>query len=172
MERFREIAESASITKLSAVVRGGETRSESVTNGVSNTSAECALVAVHDAARPLVHRDDRDRVVEVAADFGAAILAHRIADTVKRVSDGDRIAETLDRRELWGAETPQVSRREWLVSAIESAQPGVGLTDESSWLEHSSLPVRVVESKHPNLKITQRDDLAIAAAVLSGRATS
>ena len=61
------------------VVTGRGSRAESVARGVAVVPTDVELVLVHDAARPLVHRDDRDRVVEVAADFGAAILAHRQA---------------------------------------------------------------------------------------------
>ncbi len=154
------------------VVVGGESRPESVAIGVSAAPADTAFVLVHDAARPLLHASDCRRVVVEAIASGAAILAHRIADTVKRVTGDGRILETLDRRELWGAETPQVCRLDWIVRGIADANEceAVGaITDEASWLERIGLPVRSVESQHANAKVTRKDDLSFAASVLSAR---
>ncbi|MEN8181370.1 MAG: IspD/TarI family cytidylyltransferase, partial [Myxococcota bacterium] len=112
---------------LPAVV-GGEERQDSLRAGLEALPAGVALVAVHDAARPLLRPADVSRVVEAAGQFGAAVLAIPLRDTVKRVRDGE-VVETLDRRECWAAQTPQVVRRDWLLEALGKADgEGVRVT--------------------------------------------
>lgn len=148
------------------IVDGGATRQESMDNGLAATSADTALVIVHDAARALVPIDNSRQCIETAAQCGAALLAIPAADTLKRV-DGQRVVETLDRSPIWYAQTPQIARRDLFLRACERAkQTSFQVTDDASLLEHAGIEVRVVPGTAGNLKITRPDDLPLAQALL------
>jgi 2-C-methyl-D-erythritol 4-phosphate cytidylyltransferase len=152
--------------KLGALVAGGDERQDSVRAGLAALPASAALVAVHDAARPLVRTEDVRRVIRAAEACGAAILAAPIADTVKRVREG-RVLETPPRSECWAAQTPQVFRADWLREALAKAEAeGLRGTDDAALVERLGVPVRVVEGPPTNLKITTAADLAFAEALL------
>jgi 2-C-methyl-D-erythritol 4-phosphate cytidylyltransferase len=147
-------------------VDGGATRAESVANALAAVDTE--LVAIHDAARPLVTAElIDDLVAELVAnpDADAIIAAAPVTDTVKRV-DGDRISETLDRSLLWGAQTPQVFRTEALRRALSSAR---SVTDEATLIEAAGGKVLVHDPGVANLKVTTPVDLRVAELLLHGR---
>ena len=106
--------------KLGAPVAGGATRQESVAAGLASLGDGFALVAVHDAARPLLRAEDAARVVAAATRCGAAILAVPVGDTIKRARGG-AVVETPPRRARPAAQTPQVFRSEWLREALAKA---------------------------------------------------
>ena len=145
------------------VTRGGATRAASVRAGLAALPAECDLVAVHDAARPCVSRDELCAVVAAAESTGAAILARPCTDTVKQSDDGRTIAATLDRTGLWFAQTPQVFRTALLREALDAAPQ---VTDEAAAVEQLGVAVQLVPGRAENLKVTTPADLAIAAALL------
>jgi 2-C-methyl-D-erythritol 4-phosphate cytidylyltransferase len=148
------------------IVDGGSTRAESVANALGAVDTE--LVAIHDAARPLLTaRLLDDLVAELVAnpDADAIIAAAPVTDTVKRVSDGE-IAATLDRSELWGAQTPQVFRTEALRKALRSAHT---VTDEAMLIEAAGGKVLVHDPGVANLKVTTPVDLRVAELLLDGR---
>jgi 2-C-methyl-D-erythritol 4-phosphate cytidylyltransferase len=154
--------------RVGRAVVGGARRQDSLRAGLEELG-DCALVAVHDAARPLVRAEDVARVIEAARSPGAAILALPARDTIKLVEDG-RIRETPPRSACWAAQTPQVMRREWLVEALDKAeQDGFDATDDAQLVERLGLPVRVVEGRASNLKITVEADLVAAEAWLRDR---
>ena len=151
------------------LVTGGPTRTESVRRGLLALPPDTAYVAVHDAARPLATASLLRRCLEEATESGAAIAAHRIVDTVK-LADGLSIAQTLDRKLLWGAETPQVARRSLLLQAYAFRQSHPELpepTDEAQLLENAGIPVRLVESALPNPKLTTPDDMSTLKAMMA-----
>lgn len=152
-----------------SVVEGGARRQDSVRAGLDGV-AGADLVAVHDAARPFVSARVVGEAVRVADQNGAAIVAVRCTDTVKRAGPGQRIAETIVREGLWLAETPQVFRTQLLRSAHERAagDPGAA-TDDAALVERLGASVQIVEGEPGNRKITTRDDLAWAEWALSGR---
>jgi 2-C-methyl-D-erythritol 4-phosphate cytidylyltransferase len=124
------------------------------------------VVLVHDAARPLVEPELVAAVVAKARELGAALPVLALPDTVKRVSQG-RVAETLDRAELFGAQTPQGFRFSLLVRAYEEAfRDRVTVTDEAMAVERLGEPVGVVAGSEANRKLTTPLDLAWAEAVL------
>jgi 2-C-methyl-D-erythritol 4-phosphate cytidylyltransferase len=146
------------------VVTGGAERVDSVAGGLETVGDEIDFVAVHDAARPLISAEVIAAVFAAAIGQGAAIPAIPISSTVKRVRD-DAIVETVDRSELWLAQTPQVCRRDWLIEAF-AKRGDRQFTDEAQMLEAIDKPVAVVEGSPANLKITTADDLRVAAALL------
>ena len=148
------------------IVDGGATRQESMRRGLAATSDDVDLVCVHDAARALVPVERTRECLRTARDVGAALLAVPAADTLKRGHDG-RVVETLDRRSIYYAQTPQVARRDWFVRAAEQARAdGFEATDDVSLLEHAGLDVALVSGAASNLKITRPDDLPLAAGLL------
>jgi 2-C-methyl-D-erythritol 4-phosphate cytidylyltransferase len=147
------------------IVDGGATRAESVSNALGAVDTE--LVAIHDAARPLLTAQLLDDLVaELVAnpDADAIIAAAPVTDTVKRV-EGGRIEATLDRSVLWGAQTPQVFRTEALRKALRSAD---SVTDEAMLIEAIGGTVLVHDPGVANLKVTTQVDLRVAELLLGG----
>jgi len=155
--------------KCAPVVSGGLERQDSVAAGLESLGEDVGWVAIHDAARPHVRPEDISRVVKAAREGGAAILAVRSADTLKRVR-ADRVMETLPRTEFWAAQTPQVFSVDLLREALRAATAaGRHATDCSQLVEALAVPVRVVEGNPGNFKITAPRDLALAEALLESR---
>lgn len=148
-------------------VAGGESRAQSVRIAFEATSGRATdLVAVHDAARPALAAEDLQRVLEAAARRGAAILGRAMSDTVKRTRD-DLVTETLDRTDLFRAETPQVFARGILAEALAlDWDAGFEPTDECSLVERLGIPIEAVQAHHPNPKMTTGADLAPIVALL------
>jgi len=147
------------------VCSGGAERSDSVQNALAMVKDEIELVAVHDAARPCLADKWIDAVFAAAAKDGAAILAVPVPGTLKQVDGNKRIEKTIDRTNLWEAQTPQVFRRELLEKAY-AARAGQAATDDAHLVEQLGQRVTVVEGSRLNLKITTRDDLKLAEQVL------
>lgn len=159
----------ADLASLASAVAGGDERQDSMQAGLASLPKQVEFVAVHDAARCLVDPADVERVLEVAAQTGAAILGEPVRDTLKRVVDG-RIVETPDRAELWAAQTPQVFRRDWLEAATAAAaKSGRRATDDASLVEALGHAVTMVEARAPNPKITRPEDLVFARVLLAQR---
>lgn len=151
---------------------GGSERVYSVLNALNYLSGiahEDDWVLVHDAARPCVSLDCLQKLVESAIQNDqSAILAIPVRDTLKRVINASQIAETVDRAQLWQAQTPQMAKLGQLKSAIEkSLSDGFLVTDEASALEYANLPVQVVMGRADNIKITYPDDLQLAQLILA-----
>lgn len=152
------------------VCPGGATRQESVAAGVARLQPEIDLVLVHDAARPLVTPDLVRRGIQEASRHGAVVAALPTVDTVKRVGPDGAILATLDRRELYSVQTPQVFRRDWLEDAYRQSESiDVEATDEASLLEWAGYPVHVYPGDPENLKLTRPVDLAVAGFLLARR---
>ncbi len=161
-ERYR-----ARFGKITAVVRGGRRRQDSVLRGFRAVAADRAgIVLVHDGARPLVSPALIGRVIAGALKSGAAVPVVPLEDTVKEVRDG-RIAATVDRASLVRAQTPQGFLYGLLGQALETARKdGFSGTDESMLVERLGVPVIRVEGDPRNLKITTPLDLEIAEALV------
>ena len=152
------------------VVVGGAERFHSVGNALAKLRDEVDLVAIHDAARPCVTAELIDAVFRVAAETGAALLAVPVSDTIKRADARNNVEATVPRAGLWLAQTPQVFRRDWLVDAhARRAELGRDITDDAQLLELAGHGVSLVTGSASNLKITTREDLALASAILRAR---
>ncbi|MEP6994482.1 MAG: 2-C-methyl-D-erythritol 2,4-cyclodiphosphate synthase [Acidobacteriota bacterium] len=147
------------------VIGGGDTRSASVRLGIAALAPdESDIVAIHDAARPLVTGDEVAAVLDAAERSGAAAAVTAIVDTVKRIS-GESIVETLDRDQLRGAATPQAFRAEVLQRALAKGDA----TDEAALCERLGIPVTLVPVSRLAFKITTQGDLELAEAILAAR---
>ena len=145
---------------------GGDTRQQSVQNGLSVLPAAIDGVLVHDGARPMVTAEVIDRCIAGIKSHGAVIAAVPVKDTLKEV-DGSLVTGTVDRSRLWQAQTPQAMQRKLLERAYKHAQAtGFSGTDEASLLEHAGIAVSVVTGSETNIKITRPDDLIIASGLL------
>ncbi len=148
-----------------SLVEGGATRQDSVLNAVRVARGEWVLV--HDAARPCLSRALIEAVITAATSGGAAIAALPVSDTVKRAAPDGSIIETLNRDEIWLAQTPQVFRRAPFLAALQSAHSeGWQGTDCASIMERAGHQVMLVKGEAENFKVTYADDLARAAALL------
>jgi 2-C-methyl-D-erythritol 4-phosphate cytidylyltransferase len=149
------------------VVDGGPERDDSIAHALEVVDPGCEFVAIHDAARPCVTAEQIDAVFEAARNHGAALLAVPVSDTLKRV-DADRfVVETVPRKNLYQAQTPQVFRRDLILRAYANrGRVGAAVTDDTQLVEALGHPCAVVESTLMNLKITTASDLRLAAAVL------
>ncbi|MBU6221622.1 MAG: 2-C-methyl-D-erythritol 4-phosphate cytidylyltransferase [Planctomycetes bacterium] len=144
---------------------GGAHRADSVRNGLEKFNPEIDMVAIHDAARPCIASAWIDRVFEAGARTGAAILATPVVSTLKRVGPDGTIQGTVDRTDLWEAQTPQVFARALLEKAY-ATRAGEQPTDEAQLVETLGQKVTIVPGSPINLKITSRDDLRLAEQAL------
>ncbi|MET1076585.1 MAG: 2-C-methyl-D-erythritol 4-phosphate cytidylyltransferase [Pseudomonas sp.] len=144
---------------------GGGERAESVLKGLAGLPAlgaqEQDWVLVHDAARPNLARADLDGLLGCLADDPVGgLLAVPVRDTLKRAGADGRVQQTVDRRDVWQAYTPQMFRLGPLRAALADAlASGAGITDEASALEWAGQAPRLVEGRSDNLKITHPEDL-------------
>jgi 2-C-methyl-D-erythritol 4-phosphate cytidylyltransferase len=155
------------------VVRGGDTRQESVANALAEVGEDSELILVHDAVRPLVTRDQIERVIAEAELCDAAILGIPAMDTVKEVKraslpgDVALITATIPRERVVLAQTPQVFRASLLLEAFAKARAdGAAASDEAGLVERLGHDVHVVAGSERNLKITRPGDLQLAAFYL------
>lgn len=156
--------------KLEPLYCGGETRRESVYNGLVAARDEWHAddwMLVHDAVRPCLAPADLHALLAARADEEVgAILAVPVSDTVKRAA-GERIAATESRAGLWLAQTPQMFPAGLLMQALQRARGEV--TDEASAVEEMGLKPRLVKGRRENIKLTFPEDLAMAEGILARR---
>jgi 2-C-methyl-D-erythritol 4-phosphate cytidylyltransferase / 2-C-methyl-D-erythritol 2,4-cyclodiphosphate synthase len=163
----RSLVQEYGFPKVSAIVPGGAERQDSVRNGLAALSRSCEIVAIHDAARPLVTREIIAATIEAAAADGAAIAAVPVIDTIKTSQGGRFVDSTPDRRQLYAVQTPQTFQRKIIECAFERAHADnyVG-TDDASLVERLGIPVRIVMGSYQNLKVTTPADIAILEALM------
>ena len=166
LEEFAALAEP--YKKFQLIIPGGDERADSVLNGLrALESLAPALVAVHDAARPLVTPAIISRVVAAAAEWGSAAAAEPVGDSLHRADGAGQLVETVSREGLWAMQTPQVAGSDALRGALETVRSaGCAVTDEISALIQAGLRPRAIFHGNPNFKVTFPRDLALAAAVL------
>ncbi len=152
------------------IVEGGPTRQDSVSNGLRRVTTE--TVVVHDAARPFVTADLIRSVHEALGDVDAVVAAVPVDETLKRTQPDDRtsVIETVDRSQLWRAQTPAAFRTKKLKQAHDRARDDsfVG-TDESQLIERYGGVVKLAIGTRANLKITFPEDFAVAEAMMRTR---
>lgn len=154
-------------SKVRAIVAGGETRQDSVFNGLMAVDPACDIVLIHDGARPFV--DQRlilDSIIGVI-EHGACVVGVPVKDTIKVIDENQKIRYTPQRKTLWKVQTPQSFIYEFIVDAHLRAQDEeIKATDDSSLVEQLGYPVHMVLGNYSNIKITTPDDLKFAKAIL------
>ena len=160
------------ITKVTKICKGGQTRAESVKEGLAHVCKDCDLVAIHDGARPLVTDAVIHDAVRKAAKFGAAAPGVPVKDTIKEVHGGV-VDKTLDRASLYAIQTPQVFNLDVYRAALETAlEKKDTLTDDCAAAEAYGLNVIITPGDETNLKVTTPTDLILAEALLKARSAS
>lgn len=158
------------LSKIMAVVPGGNHRQTSVYYGLCALPEDTELALIHDGARPLVRPQEITSVIEVARDMGAAALAVQVKDTIKVVNQENIIVATPQRETLWAVQTPQVFRYPLIMQAHRQAlDRGYYATDDCALVEALGVPVKLVPGSYENLKITTPEDLVLAEAFLKRR---
>jgi 2-C-methyl-D-erythritol 4-phosphate cytidylyltransferase len=158
--------------KLRVLRCGGETRAQSVANGLRAMAERLGDIAadwvlVHDAARPCLTVAMVEKLIAgVGENDAGGLLAVPVADTLKRAQDGDRVLETVPRDRLWQAQTPQMFRHGLLLNALDFAPQ---VTDEASAIEAFGLSPRLVAADVSNLKVTYPLDMQLAEWILQHR---
>jgi 2-C-methyl-D-erythritol 4-phosphate cytidylyltransferase len=168
LAEFEKIA--APFAKVRRVVAGGRERVDSVLAGVSAAGSGPTHLAVHDGARPLITPQAISACYQAAVEFGAAVCAEPVADTLHRTDAAGFARETVSRENLWRMQTPQILETSVLKGLLDAARgSGAATTDEISLLLRSGRPAKVVENPDWNFKVTYPRDLALAEMLLKNR---
>ena len=156
------------LTKVTKVIRGGKTRTESVRLGTLEASGDAQVIAIHDGARPLVTTEVIESAIAQALKSGAAAPAVPVKDTIKVARKG-MVESTPDRASLYAVQTPQVFEASLIRAALQKAlDDGAELTDDCSAVERLGMKVVLTEGDVRNLKLTTPEDILTAEALLEG----
>lgn len=163
----QELIEKYGLTKVTNVVAGGQERQDSVRNCLLAVTGTCDFVVVHDAVRPFVTEELIGRVIDAAGDTGAASIGVKAKDTIKETGEDNTVLATIPRQNLWLTQTPQAFKFELLKEAYtEAYKEKYYGTDDASLVEQLGKEVRMVEGSYENIKITTKEDMLIADALM------
>lgn len=161
-----QMCQDYAISKVTKVVRGGASRTQSVRLGTLEVSGDAQVIAIHDGARPFVSVEVIERAVAQAMETGAAAPAVPVKDTIKVAHDGV-VESTPDRACLFAVQTPQVFESSLIKAALQKAlDDGLELTDDCAAVERLGMKVALTRGDERNIKLTTPEDLAVAQAIL------
>ena len=170
IKRYEALVNSCGFQKVTSVVVGGATRQESALAGFDAISPKSSLVAIHDGARCLVTPELISKVVADAGTYRAATAASRVTDTVKMATKDGFISSTIDRDFVWNVQTPQIFEvKLYAASAYTAKEKGFFATDDCMLVENAGFKVKLVDTGKDNIKITVKDDIALAEHILTSR---
>lgn len=159
-----------------AIVAGGEERQGSVANGLeylrrwTGWHSQKRLVAIHDAARPLLTPELLQQSIMAGLEYGAVGIGVPLKDTIKQVDSKGMVIATPDRSSFWGIQTPQVFDLNLLLECYQKVSAsGIIFTDDCGVVEYCGQPVKLIPGSYENLKITTHEDLVLAEAILRRR---
>jgi 2-C-methyl-D-erythritol 4-phosphate cytidylyltransferase len=169
--KIKALVEKEGFRKVVHIAEGGNRRCESVSNGLNASDKDSDFILIHDCARPLVEKGMIEKTIRSALKNNCAIAAVRVKPTIKQAFPGNRfVSNTLGRAFLWEAQTPQVFKACLLRAAYRKAGMSVrSFTDDSGIVENAGNRVKIVESSYGNIKITTREDIVIAEALMRER---
>jgi len=148
------------------LVHGGAKRQDSVYNGLQAIAKNTDTVVIHDGVRPLIHPEELKECILGSKKYGACILGTPASDTLKRVDKSGIIETTLPRENIWLAQTPQAFQYDIIIKAHETARrDGYVGTDDASLVERLGANVKIISGSKFNIKITKKEDLAVAKAM-------
>ena len=170
LEQVAELCVRYGMDKVSKVIGGGATRTESALAGVSAVSEKADLIAIHDGARPLVTQSLILRAIKAAREQLAVVPALQSVDTLKRIDEAGLICGEVDRASTVRIQTPQVFEAALIKGALTYAvEQKLPLTDDGSAIERLGVKVHTVQGEEENLKLTTPYDLLVAEAILKSR---
>ena len=169
LETVSTLCRNYRLRKVSKVITGGATRTESALAGVSQASKKAKLICIHDGARPLVTPEIIEQAVRAAQFSMAAAPAVPVKDTVRIRREGD-VYDTPDRKEVFAMQTPQAFDADLIKAALTAAvKDGKSYTDDCAAVEALGASVRLTEGSEENLKITTQEDLLLAGLIAEKR---
>lgn len=160
------LCEQHNITKVCDIVGGGSNRQESVLNGIKSLPKSCEKVLIHDGARPFVSGKIIVSVIKTLENFSACVPAVKVKDTIKQIDKDGKVIKTVPREDLVAIQTPQGVRCADYLKALEGIQVGA-FTDDAAIMEAAGYTVATVEGSYNNIKITTKEDIVLANAILS-----
>lgn len=167
--KMEELVDKYDIEKIFAVVEGGESRQDSVYNGLKECPEDSDLVLVHDGGRPLITKDVIHRTIEAVKEYDAAVVGTPCKDTIK-ISKDEFAVKTPDRDKLWNVQTPQGIEYNLALKAFNKAyEDDFQGTDDVSLVERLGKKVKIVEGSYDNIKITTPGDIKFAREYLKER---
>ncbi|HOK49960.1 MAG TPA: 2-C-methyl-D-erythritol 4-phosphate cytidylyltransferase [Sedimentibacter sp.] len=154
--------------KISKVVAGGKTRTESVYQGLKNVGKDCDIVLIHDGVRPFISYNLISTCIENASVYRACVPVIEVMDTIKEISEEGTVVKTLDRKKLRAAQTPQAFDYSLIRECYERAMTeNADFTDDASIVEYYGYKVKTIEGLYKNIKITTPLDLRLAEIIAS-----
>lgn len=166
-----QLCKDGGLDKVTKVIAGGQTRTESVRLGILELTCDPELIAIHDGARPFVTGEMIRDTVAAAKRYGAAAPAVPLTDTVKELDADGLAARTVDREALRAVQTPQIFQEGLIRAALQKAlDDGVALTDDCAAVERLGMKVMLTPGNGENIKLTTPADLVYARAILEERA--
>lgn len=164
-----DFVKALNLSKVTKITVGGSSRQKSVLNGLKEVSEKAHLVAIHDGARPFIDKDTISLCIEDAKKFGAAAVGKKCVDTLKKAGSDLVISETVNREEIWQINTPQIFKKDIIISAhIKAQTDGIDATDDCALLERLGYKIKITPTEKNNLKITTHDDIKYLEAFLNG----
>lgn len=165
IEKCKQLTQKYGTKKVAKIVCGGDTRQQSVFNGIMASNGD--IIAIHDGARALISQDEINSVIADCKEFGAAALGVKVKDTLKAAQNGF-IQSTVDRSNIYSIQTPQVFLSEEIIAAHKGAQ-STDATDDCNLAEQAGIKIKITEGSYNNIKITTPEDIVIATEILKGR---
>ncbi len=167
---FEKLQGTLNLNKPFRFASGGAERQNSVWNGLEKISPEAEIVAIQDGARPCTSQSIIEDCIYAGRQVGASVAAVKVTDTLKEADAEGLIARNIDRSKLWAVQTPQVFRAEIIRRALrEVFTRNLLVTDDTAACELIGQPVKLVESKAPNPKVTTPADLPLIELLLRER---
>jgi 2-C-methyl-D-erythritol 4-phosphate cytidylyltransferase len=170
-DEIQKISRDKGFKKVLSIVPGGERRQDSVRAGLDRINRDAKYVAVHDAARPLITPKQIERAFAQCRVHGAAALAQPVNDTLKRADAELLVVGSVDRRQLYAMQTPQIFERKLIEDAYRAVYAeNIWVTDEVSAVQRLGYKVALVLDDDFNFKITYPRDLPVADFIIRDRA--
>ncbi len=167
---FKDILATVNLSKPVELIVGGDTRQQSVYNGLQALPSDAEQVLIHDGARCLVTPELFERCAQALQEYQGLIAAIPVKDTIKVVDEDGLILDTPERKQLWAAQTPQGFDVKLLKDCHEQGrQQGWEVTDDAALFEKCGLSVHIVMGEETNLKVTTPVDLSVAEFILKAR---
>jgi 2-C-methyl-D-erythritol 4-phosphate cytidylyltransferase len=163
----KELLADTELKKKITLVSGGPRRQDSVYNALQKIDAHDSIVVIHDGVRPFLTLKQLETCIQETKAHGACILGVPAFDTLKRVTAAKTIVETIDREDIWFAQTPQAFRYDLIRKAHDRAkQQGFFGTDDAALVEQIGIDIRIIAGSRSNIKITSTEDLELARLLL------